>query len=119
MPLICAALTLNACTTLATNPELQISLTKTRNQEVAAGGPLAIDPSQYRIALNKARSDLENARRQVGAGSAAVESARANLRAAQANELKAQQDQTRRERLRMRRHDRLPHPLIETESPAC
>ena len=64
------------------------------NQEVAAGQPLfQVDPSQYRIALEKARSDLENARRQVGAGNAAVESARANLRAAVANEQKAEKDQ--------------------------
>ena len=63
------------------------------NQEVEAGQPLfEIDPSQYRIALDKAQSDLENARRQVDAGSAAVESARANLRAALANELKAEKD---------------------------
>ncbi|MGD2137814.1 MAG: HlyD family secretion protein [Gammaproteobacteria bacterium] len=70
------------------------------NQEVETGQPLfEIDPSQYRIALDKARSDLESARRQVDAGSAAVESARASLRAALANELKAQQDATRLERL--------------------
>jgi multidrug resistance efflux pump len=70
------------------------------NQEVEAGQPLfEIDPSQYRIALEKAQSDLENAQRQVDAGNAAVESARANLRAAKANELKAQQDVTRLERL--------------------
>ena len=42
------------------------------NQTVKAGQPLfQIDPSQYRIGLDKARSDLDNARRQVGAGSAA------------------------------------------------
>ncbi|MCP4283989.1 MAG: HlyD family secretion protein [Gammaproteobacteria bacterium] len=70
------------------------------NQQVDEGQPLfEIDPSQYRIALNKAQSDLGNARSQVDAGSAAVESARANLRAAQANELKARQDSTRLERL--------------------
>jgi multidrug resistance efflux pump len=70
------------------------------NQEVEVGQPLfEIDPSQYRIALDKAQSDLENAQRQVDAGNAAVESARANLRAAKANELKAQQDVTRLERL--------------------
>lgn len=70
------------------------------NQEVEAGHPLfEIDPSQYRIALNKAQSDLEQARRQVEAGNAAVESARASLRAAKASELKAQQDATRLERL--------------------
>jgi len=70
------------------------------NQEVAEGEPLfEIDPSQYRIALNRARSDLENARRQVGAGSAVVDASRANLLAAQANERKARQDATRLERL--------------------
>ncbi len=70
------------------------------NQEVEAGQPLfEIDPSQYRIALAKAESDLANARSQVDAGSAAVESARANLRAALANETKAEKDFLRLERL--------------------
>ena len=70
------------------------------NQEVEAGQPLfEIDPSQYRIALDKARSERDRAQRQVDAGSAGVESARANLRAALANELKARQDITRLERL--------------------
>lgn len=70
------------------------------NQDVEAGQRLfAIDDSQYRIALDKANSDLENARRQVGAGSAVVEAAHANLAAAQANEVKARQDATRLERL--------------------
>jgi multidrug resistance efflux pump len=49
--------------------------------------------------LTRARSNLENVRRQVGAGSAAVEAARAKLRAARANERKAQQDATRLQRL--------------------
>jgi multidrug resistance efflux pump len=71
------------------------------NQDVDEGQRLfEIDPSQYRIALDKANSDLENARRQVGAGSAVVEAARANLAAAQANEVKARQDANRLERLR-------------------
>ena len=70
------------------------------NQEVEAGQPLfEIDPSQYRIALDKAKSDLANARSQVDAGSAAVESARANLRAALANETKAEKDFVRLQRL--------------------
>lgn len=70
------------------------------NQEVEKGEELfEIDSSQYRIALDKAISDLDNTRRQVGAGSAAVEAARANLVAAQANALKAQQDATRLQRL--------------------
>jgi multidrug resistance efflux pump len=70
------------------------------NQEVAADQPLfQIDPSQYRIALNRAQSDLENTGRQVEAGSAGVESARANLRAAVANRLKTEKDFARLERL--------------------
>ncbi len=70
------------------------------NQEVAAGDPLfEIDPSQYTIALNSARSELENAQRQVGAGSAGVESAQAKLRGALANELKAEKDYRRLQRL--------------------
>jgi multidrug resistance efflux pump len=70
------------------------------NEEVEAGQPLfEIDASQYEIALQKARSDLENAQRQVAAGSAVVESARANLRAAEANRVKAEKDLSRLQRL--------------------
>ena len=70
------------------------------NQEVETGQPLfEIDPSQYRIALDRARSDLENAQRQVDAGTAGVDAARANLRAALANEIKAQKDTSRLKRL--------------------
>ena len=50
------------------------------DQPVDADQPLfQIDRSQYEIARDKALSDLESARRQVDAGSAAVESARAAL----------------------------------------
>jgi multidrug resistance efflux pump len=70
------------------------------NQAVEAAQPLfEIDPSQYQIALKRAQSDLGNARSQVDAGTAAVESAKANLRAALANELKAEKDYTRLARL--------------------
>ncbi|WP_238946990.1 HlyD family secretion protein [Seongchinamella unica] len=70
------------------------------NQEVEAGQPLfQIDPSQYEIALAKARSDYRNALSQVEAGDAAVEAARANLRSALANLDKAQKDTNRLERL--------------------
>ena len=70
----------------------------TRVQE---GQPLfEIDQSQYQIALDKAKSDLENARSQVGAGDAAVDTARANLKAALANLEKAQKDTDRLVRLR-------------------
>lgn len=70
------------------------------NRTVAADQPLfEIDRSQYEIALRKAKSDLENTRRQIGAGSAGVDSARANLLAAKANETKAEKDTSRQERL--------------------
>ncbi len=66
------------------------------NQTVRAGEQLfQIDRSQYEIAVEKARSDLAKAERQVGAGSATVDAARAALRAAQANEVKARKDFTR------------------------
>ena len=72
----------------------------TNNQEVKKDQPLfEVDPSQYRIALDKARSDLENAERQVGAGSASVAAARANLIAARANEDKTRKESTRLDRL--------------------
>jgi multidrug resistance efflux pump len=84
-------------------PQVAGKVTKvwvTNNQEVEEGRPLfEIDPSHYQIALNKARSDLENARKQVGAGSAVVATARANLVAARANARRAQQDFTRLQRL--------------------
>ena len=70
------------------------------DQQVEEGQRLfEIDPEQYQIAANRARSDLANARNQVSAGTAAVEAARAKLRAAQANELKASQDNSRLQRL--------------------
>ena len=70
------------------------------NQRVEAGQALfQIDPSQYQIALAKARSDYENALSQVDAGDAGVDAARANLRAALANLDKAQKDTDRLERL--------------------
>jgi multidrug resistance efflux pump len=71
------------------------------NQTVEAGEVLfQIDRSQYEIAVEKARSDLESAYRQVDAGSAGVESARAALRSAEANAIKAEKDLTRLKRLR-------------------
>jgi multidrug resistance efflux pump len=84
-------------------PEISGTVTKvlvSNNQEVQEGQLLfEIDASQLQIALNKARSDLDNAGKQVGAGGAAVEAARANLLAARANERKAEQDAVRLERL--------------------
>lgn len=70
------------------------------NQDVAAGTVLfEVDPQHYRIAVDRARADLESTRRQIGASTAGIESAQASLRAARANELKARQDSNRLERL--------------------
>ncbi|MDH4873386.1 HlyD family secretion protein [Pseudomonas sp. BN515] len=70
------------------------------NQDVEAGAVLfELDPAQYRIAADRARADLETMRRQIGASTAAIDSALASLRAAQANEVKARQDSDRLERL--------------------
>ncbi|SAL80550.1 multidrug resistance protein MdtN [Caballeronia arvi] len=70
------------------------------NQDVNAGDTLfEVDSEQYRIAADRARAELETMRRQVGAGTAGIDSARASLRAAIANELKARQDSERLERL--------------------
>lgn len=70
------------------------------NENVAAGTVLFdVDPQHYRIALERARADLETTRRGIGANTAGIDSARASLRAAQANELKARQDSERLERL--------------------
>lgn len=70
------------------------------NQDVQAGAVLFdVDPDHYRIAVDRARADLESTRRQIGASTAGIDSAQASLRAAQANELKARQDSGRLERL--------------------
>ncbi len=70
------------------------------NQTIEAGEKLFdIDRTQYEIALNKARSDLEDVKRQIAAGAAGVESAESNLAAAQANKKKTEQDVNRLEGL--------------------
>ncbi|HEX6829322.1 MAG TPA: HlyD family secretion protein [Burkholderiales bacterium] len=70
------------------------------NDEVQPGQPLfEIDPEQYRIALQRARSDYESVRQSVNASAAGVESARASLKAAEANRDMAEKDAGRQERL--------------------
>ncbi|MBY4946949.1 HlyD family secretion protein [Cupriavidus respiraculi] len=70
------------------------------DQDVQAGTVLfEVDPQYYRIAVERARADLESTRRSIAAGTAGIEAARASLRAAQANEVKARQDSERLERL--------------------
>ncbi|AKK00564.1 MULTISPECIES: HlyD family secretion protein [Pseudomonas] len=70
------------------------------NQDIDAGELLfEVDPLPYRIAVDRARAELEATRRQIGANTAGIASAQASLRAAQANELKARQDNQRLEGL--------------------
>ena len=70
------------------------------NDEVQPGQPLFdIDPEQYRIALQRSRSDFESVRSSVNASVATVEAARASLQAAQANQVKAEKDAMRHEAL--------------------
>ncbi|WP_432720991.1 HlyD family secretion protein [Jeongeupia wiesaeckerbachi] len=70
------------------------------NDDVKQGQLLfGIDDSSYRIALERARADLESARDSIGAADAGVEAARASLRAAEAGRVKAEKDATRQERL--------------------
>jgi multidrug resistance efflux pump len=72
-----------------------------RNDDpVKPGQPLFdVDPEQYQIALQRARSDYESVRRSVNASAASVEAARASLRAAEANRDMAEKDASRLERL--------------------
>ena len=72
-----------------------------RNNDAVQPGQLLfdIDPNQYRIALQRSRSDYESVQRSVNAAAATVEAARAGLKAAQANHVKADKDATRQEKL--------------------
>lgn len=70
------------------------------NDAVQPGQPLFdIDPGQYRIALQRSRSDYESMQRSVNAASATVEAARAGLEAARASHVRADKDATRQETL--------------------
>ncbi len=70
------------------------------NEAVVEGDSLLqIDPSDYLIALERARAEYANVLTQVSAGDAGVDAARAGLVAAQANQRKAAQDYDRLKRL--------------------
>ena len=70
------------------------------NDEVQRGQPLFdIDPTQYRIALARSRSDYQSVSLSVNASTSAVEAARASLQAAVANQVYAEQDATRLEQI--------------------
>ncbi|HET7203968.1 MAG TPA: HlyD family secretion protein [Steroidobacteraceae bacterium] len=72
-----------------------------RNDDrVRAGQELfEVDPDQYRIAAQRARSDYESVRRSVAASAAGVDAARASLHAAEAGRDMAEKDAARQERL--------------------
>jgi len=70
------------------------------NDEVQPGQPLFdIDPTQYRIALQRSRSDYESVRLSVNAATASVEAAKAAVQAAVANRVYAEQDTKRLEQI--------------------
>jgi len=70
------------------------------DQKVGPGDPLfQVDPTDYRIALARARAQVADARAQLAAAEAAVESVRAKLASALANEEKARKDAERQQRL--------------------
>lgn len=70
------------------------------NDEVQPGQSLFdIDPDQYEIALQRARSDYESVRHSVNASAAGVDAARAALHAAEASRDTAEKDASRQERL--------------------
>ncbi|WP_218511704.1 HlyD family secretion protein [Variovorax sp. dw_308] len=70
------------------------------NDSVQQGQALfEIDPTQYRIALQRSRADYESVRRSVNASVASVDAAQAGLRAAVANHVYARQDATRLEQI--------------------
>ena len=70
------------------------------NDEVQPGQRLFdIDSTQYRIALERSRSDYESVRLSVNASNASVVAARASVRAAQASRVYAEQDATRLEQI--------------------
>lgn len=70
------------------------------NDEVQSGQPLFdIDPTPYRITLQRSRSDYETVRRSVVGSNSAVEAARAALQAAVAGHVYARQDAVRLEQI--------------------
>jgi multidrug resistance efflux pump len=70
------------------------------NDEVKPGQPLFdIQPDPYRIALARARADLESVRSSIKGSVAGVDSARASLAAARANRDMAERDASRLEKL--------------------
>jgi multidrug resistance efflux pump len=79
----------------------KVTHVEVRNDQMAEAGQLLfeIDKKPFEIAVERARADLESTRRQIGAGTAGIESALASVRVAQAKEVESRQDRDRLERL--------------------
>ena len=78
-----------------------LSVEVENNQVVAEGDILlTLDDSRYRLAVVKARADLESAQQELGASSAGVESAEAAVQAAQAELVRSRRDFERMRRIR-------------------
>ena len=70
------------------------------NDEVQKGQPLfEIDPTPYRIAAERSRSDYETVRRSISGANSAVDAAKAAVQAAVAGEVYARQDAMRLEQI--------------------
>jgi multidrug resistance efflux pump len=81
-------------------PGLVLKVYVKNNDEVQKGQPLfAIDPTSFRIAAEKSRSDYETIRRSINGANSAVVAARAGVQAAVATEVYARQDATRLEQI--------------------
>src|SRR5688572_13759395 len=81
-------------------PGLVLKVYVKNNDEVQKGQPLFdIDPTPYRIAAEKSRSDFETVRRSINGANSAVVAARAGVQAAVASEVYARQDATRLEQI--------------------
>jgi multidrug resistance efflux pump len=81
-------------------PGLVLKVYVKNNDEVQKGQPLFdIDPTPYRIAAERSRSDFETVRRSINGANSAVVAARAGVQAAVASEVYARQDATRLEQI--------------------
>ncbi len=79
----------------------KVQVVHIRNDDVVEPGQALfdVDPDQYAIALERARSDYESVQSSVNAAVAGVEAARASLQTAQTNFRMADKDASRQERL--------------------
>ncbi|MFW2403383.1 MAG: HlyD family secretion protein [Gammaproteobacteria bacterium] len=78
-----------------------LSVNVENNKLVEKGDTLlTLDDAKYRLAVIRAESDLEQARQQLGASSAGVDSAAANIKAAEAELVRSRKDYDRMRRIR-------------------